>query len=55
MFKRTQVDRLLDVSSLPNEEINDVQPWVLVASANPNKLSYSLISKKKADDYVHFN
>ena len=40
-----QIDRLLDLSSLENGEINDLNPHALAASANPNILSHSQAMK----------
>ena len=46
------IDRHLDLSKLDDGTINDMHPWALAASANPNILTHR--EAKKADDWKHF-
>ena len=46
------IERLLDLTAQENDEINDLQPWALAASTNPNILSHS--QAKKAVDWDRF-
>ena len=47
-----QIDRMLDLSAIDEGEFNDLHPWALAASANPNILSHS--QAKKAHDWEEF-
>ena len=47
-----QIDCMLDLTATDDGEINDIHPWALAASANPNILSHS--QAKRADDWEEF-